>query len=256
MQRALAPAPALEYLLYVPRSAKPGAPLMVTVHGISGNALEHSIAFAEMCDECGVVMVAPTFEPHHDYQRLGRSGRGHRVDLLLDRCLAEVASRCNADASRIYLFGFSGGAQFGHRYAIAHPHRVARAVVAAAGWYTFPDPSESYPYGIRPVRALPDVTFDAEQFLRVPISVLVGDLDTTLENTRNTARTNAQQGTTRLERARNWVAAMRDAATTSRLVPRVTLTEVRGVGHSFATFCDQGALVQLVRRFLFGGRSL
>jgi pimeloyl-ACP methyl ester carboxylesterase len=230
-----------------------GAPVMVSAHGISGNAVHHAALFSPACDAYGVVMLAPVFtqDQHQDYQRLGRKGRGNRADLLLHEFLAEVASLSGADTARVYLFGFSAGAQFAHRYAMVHPHRVARAAVAAAGWYTFPDHRQRFPYGIRPAPTLEGVTFNPEEFLRVPIDVFVGGLDTTTENMRNTARTVAQQGRTRLDRARNWVAAMREAATTFGLEPRVTLTEVAGIGHSFTTFCERGNLVELVSRSLF-----
>lgn len=250
--RALSSDPLQEYLLYVPEAAPAGAPVMVSVHGVSRNAPKHSTMFSPACDAHGVVMVAPIFRKdlHDDYQRLGRRDRGNRVDLLLHKLLAEVARVSGADVTRILLFGYSGGAQFAHRYAMVHPHRVARATVAAAGWYTFPDHGQRFPYGIRPARTLPGVTFNPEEFLRVPIDVLVGANDTALEQVRSTARTVAQQGTTRVDRARNWVAAMRAAAAAFDLEPRVTLTEVAGVGHSFSEFCTRGNLVELVRRSL------
>jgi poly(3-hydroxybutyrate) depolymerase len=250
--RALASDPTQEYLLYVPEEAPVDASIMVSVHGLSGNAAKHASVFSPLCDELGVVMLTPIFtsELHRDFQRLGRKNRGHRTDLLLHRVLAEAASLSGADPTRIDLVGFSAGAQFAHRYAMVHPDRVAHAVVAAAGWYTFPDHRQRYPYGIRPVRELEDVSFDPEAFLRVPIEVLVGSLDTTTAKLRSTERTIAQQGRSRLERARNWVAAMRAAAQAHGIEPRVTLTEVDGVGHSFSDFSERGDLVGHVRRSL------
>jgi poly(3-hydroxybutyrate) depolymerase len=250
--RALASDPTQEYLLYVPEAAAPDAPMMVAVHGMSGNAPKHAAVFSPLCDELGMVMLTPIFtnDRHRDFQRLGRKGRGHRSDLLLHRLLAEAASLSGADPAQINLVGFSAGAQFAHRYAMVHPGRVARAVVVAAGWYTFPDHRERYPYGIRPARELEGVSFDPEAFLRVPIDVLVGGLDTTTAKLRSTERTIAQQGRTRIERARNWVEAMRAAATKHGLEPLVTLTEVEGVGHSFTEFSEQGNLAELVRAAL------
>jgi poly(3-hydroxybutyrate) depolymerase len=251
--RAFASDPTQEYLLYVPENAPADASIIVSVHGLSGNAAKHASVFSPLCDETGVVMLTPIFttELHRDFQRLGRKGRGHRSDLLLHRLLSEAASLSGADPTRFHLVGFSAGAQFAHRYAMAHPDRVAHAVVGAAGWYTFPDHRQRYPYGIRPARELEDVSFDPEAFLRVPIDVLVGSLDTTTAKLRSTERTIAQQGRTRLDRARNWVAAMRSAAESHGIEPRVTLTEVEGVGHSFSDFSERGDLVGLVRRSLF-----
>jgi len=242
--------------VYVPESAVKGAPVLVAVHGISRNAHQQAVVFSSLCDARGAVLLVPVFtkEQHKDYQRLGRKGRGPRVDLLLHRYLSEVALLCGADVTQIRLFGFSGGAQFAHRYLLAHPHRVARAVVAASGWYTFPDRMRRYPYGLRMGRSLQGVHFSPEQFLRVPIKVLIGDRDTGATNLRSIPHLDEQQGANRVERARRWVAAMRAAASAYGLRRRVSLTEVPGIDHSFSAFCERGELVDLVERSLFGRR--
>ena len=255
LRRALVSDPTQEYILYIPKSApKTGARVMVSLHGISRNAHQHASVFTPMCEEYGVVMLVPIFteDLHKDYQRLGRAGRGTRVDLLLHRFLIEVRFLCGADVTQTYMFGFSAGAQLAHRYLMAHPHRVARVVACAAGWYTFPDAKQRFPYGIRPVRNLPGITFNPEEFLQVPIDVLVGAEDTTLKHLRSTERTVAQQGVTRVDRARAWVKAMQKAAKRFSVEPRVTLTEVDGIAHSFTKFCEVGGLVEHVGRYLFG----
>ena len=256
LRRALRSDPAQDYLLYVPESAGRGAPVLVAVHGVSRNAHEQAVVFSTLCDARGAVLLVPVFtkDQHRDYQRLGRKGRGPRVDLLLHRYLSEVALLSGADVTQIRLFGFSGGAQFAHRYLMAHPHRVARAVVAASGWYTFPDRARRYPYGIRVNRSLDGVHFSPEQFLRVPVEVLVGNRDMGSTNLRSSPPLDEQQGTNRVERARRWVAAMRAAASAYGLRRRVSLTEVPDIDHSFTAFCERGALVDLVDRSLFGLR--
>ena len=256
LRRTLRSDPFHDYLLYVPASAAPGAPVLVAVHGVSRNAYEQAVVFSALCDARGAVLLVPIFtrDQHRDYQRLGRKDRGPRVDLLLHRCLSEVASLCGADVTQVRLFGFSGGAQFAHRYVMAHPHRVARAIVAASGWYTFPDRARRYPYGIRLNRSLHGVHFKPELFLRVPVEVLVGSRDVGSTNLRSSPHLEAQQGKNRVERARQWVAAMRAAAAAYGLRPRTSLTEVPEVDHSFTSFCERGALLEHVDRSLFGRR--
>lgn len=253
LQRVLQADPSQEYLVYVPRSGAYEAPILAAVHGIARNAAEQARVFSLHCEMAGIVMVAPKFtaEQHADYQRLGRLGRGVRADRVLDRCAAEVASLTGADATQIYLFGYSGGAQFAHRYLMAYPHRVARAVVASAGWYTFPDTRIRFPYGIRPNRRLPGVNFNPEEFLRVPVTVLVGEHDVARASLRSTERVNEQQGENRVQRARKWVATMRAAAEAYGLEPRVTYTEVPATDHSFTQFCQRGALAERVFHALF-----
>lgn len=246
--------PGRQYFIYVPGSGGREAPVFVAVHGISRNVQEHARFFSAHCEEYGVVLVAPFFQKGQadDYQRLGREGRGPRADVALDAMLEEARLLTGASISRIHLFGFSGGAQFAHRYTMAHPHRVARAVVAAAGWYTFPDPRKRFPYGIRRCRELPDLRFDPEDFLQVPITVIVGDRDIADVDLRTTARVNRQQGTTRLERAHNWVEAMRAAAREYRVEPLVSFETLPGGDHMFANLMQNTRLGDRVFTALFG----
>ena len=232
---------AQSYYLYVPSAGGAGAPLFMVVHGISRNAQAQAYAFPELCEKFGVVMAVPVFGVDaRDYQRLGRSGRGPRADAALDAVVEEVAMKTGCRASSFHLFGFSGGAQFAHRYTMAHPERVASAAVAAAGWYTFPDSATPYPYGLGPGDEPSSVRFDPEKFLRVPIVVFVGAADTGSRNVRRNPAVDRQQGVTRLERAQRWAAAMKRAAESRGLEPLVTCELVPGVGHSFRQFMQEG----------------
>jgi dienelactone hydrolase len=249
--------PAHEYFAYVPTTAGAGAPLFVGVHGISRNAEEIAQRFSAQCEEFNVVLVAPYFSQGHstDYQRLGRSGRGPRADAALHSILEEIAWLTGAETARIHLFGFSGGAQFVHRYVMAYPHRVTAAVVAAAGWYTLPDPRKRFPYGIRATRDLPGVRFDPEEFLRVPITVMVGEQDLSTADLRSTRRVD-RQGQNRVERARNWAGAMQAVAQACRVEPRVSLEMIPGGAHSFTDLMERGQLGARVFAALFGASSL
>jgi poly(3-hydroxybutyrate) depolymerase len=248
----------VEYYVYVPTTAARGAPVLVTVHGISRNARDMAKSFAKLAESRGFIVVSPHFsaERFGDYQRLGREGRGERADLALNAILEEVAWLAGAATDTFQLFGYSGGAQFAHRYTLAYPDRVAGAVIAAAGWYTFPDPRERFPYGIRRNRSLRGVRFDPEEFLQVPITVVVGDADTANDGLRRTARSDRQQGTTRVERARNWVAAMAAAAKTYHLDSRVAFRAIASGEHSFESLMNSSHLGPLIVEQLFGAERV
>ena len=253
LRRALQSDPAQEYLLYLPANLTAGASVFVTVHGISLNVEEHAKLFAPYAEASGVVLVAPAFtgDSNDDYQRLGRAGRGTRSDRVLEAILNEVHSLTGADIHRFALFGFSGGAQFAHRYVMAHPERVSRAAVGAAGWYMFPDPRLPYPYGLGSSDELSDVHFDPNLFLRVPITVFVGRDDIGEKNVDMSEQVVQLQGRTRLERAERWTAAMRRAATERGMTPVVQCVEVSGIHHSFSQFMLKGQLGERVFGFLY-----
>src|SRR5688572_24572297 len=253
LHRALRNDPTTEYYCFAPASSKEGSRVLTVIHGISRRALDYAQIFAPYCEDHGVVLLVPHFAEHHrDFQRLGRQGRGPRADEILHQCLSEVGSLTGANVAEIYLFGYSAGAQFGHRYVMAHPHRVAGAVLAASGWYTFPDAEQRFPYGILPTRKLRGIRFTPEEFLKVPMEVLVGSEDLDSMNLRSTPRVMNQQGANRVERARRWVEAMQEAAKARALPPLTTYTEVPGISHDFDEFCRHGGLASRVVLSLFG----
>ncbi|KAK5124925.1 hypothetical protein LTR85_001115 [Meristemomyces frigidus] len=71
-----------------------------------------------------------------------------RYDRVLLHILDEISIRWPAiDTSRIFLTGFSGGAQFAHRFAYLHAERLAALSVGAPGSVTKLDPSTPWPLG-------------------------------------------------------------------------------------------------------------
>ncbi len=249
IESSLSGHPALDYLIYVPESAPERPDVLISVHGISRNAREQIEHFQPLSERYGIVLVAPEFtdKAYPDYQRLGRRGKGLRADSAMDS-LIETLKQAGA-SKQFYLFGYSGGGQFAHRYVMAHPEKVRAVVAAAAGWYTFPDQRRDYPYGLRVNGDLSGVRFLREEFLRVPALAVVGSKDTTRdENLRRSRRLDAQQGRTRVERGRNWVAAMCEASIQQSVCPTHRFEVLRGVGHSFEESMSAG-LGQLVLEF-------
>lgn len=259
LERVLADDPGQRYYLFLPSAGDLArANMLVTVHGISRNARTHVRRYAALAERLGVIVVAPRFGKKRfpDYQRLGRAGHGERADRMLDRILAEVKRATGARIDRLHLFGYSGGGQFVHRYAMAYPERVAAMAIGAAGWYTFPDPEQRYPYGIQPSPGLSDVRFDIGRFLRIPAWVLVGEEDNVRDAAlRQSDRLDRRQGATRLERGRRWVEAMNAAARNHGLTPHYRFIALPGADHSFSRSIRHGDMAARVFECLFGGRA-
>ena len=104
-------------------------------------------------------------------------------------------------------------------------------------------------YGLQ---SLVEGKIDPEEFLRVPITVLVGDQDGTNGSLRHSKRLDSQQGVTRVERARNWVSAMIEAAHAYHMDSQVSFEVAEGTNHSFKQFMNRGALGKKVFEALFG----
>jgi dienelactone hydrolase len=253
-RRVLEADPGQQYFVFVPESGGRDAPIVVSVHGIARNADQHARLMSAYCDLHGAVLVAPLFdaEQYPDYQRLGRVGRGKRADTALNLIIGEVAQQTGASAERFNLFGFSGGAQFAHRYTMAHPHRVASAVFASAGWYTLPDATRRFPRGTRQNKKLPGVRFDAEEFLTVPMTVLVGTNDVTQEGLRRSERLDAEQGVSRVERAKSFVSAIEACAAAHYLEPQIAYEELENCDHSFKRSILRSGLGERIFAAFFG----
>lgn len=245
--------PTREYFTYVPQCARASSPVVVLVHGITRNAAEHVFRFVGEAEKAGAILIAPLFtkQAYGQYQQVVDRHGGMRADLALFDILDAVADQTGASVKRIHLFGFSGGAQFAHRFMMLHPDRVAAIAVAAAGWYTFPDPALPYPHGIG-THPCPGSRFDPDHFLSVPRHVLVGDQDIARDEAlRTSRRLDRLQGKTRVARARRWFDMMqRDSLKRRAAPPRSSLTILSGAGHSFTEAAERQNLVETVfRRF-------
>jgi pimeloyl-ACP methyl ester carboxylesterase len=233
-------------------AAEAQAGVLVLVHGRARHPRWLLRAFASEGTRRGYVVVAPLFERRRfrDYQRLaGRSGSLAASESLRRACDA-VQEAMGIRRAPLSLVGFSGGAQFAHRFTLAHPGEVRQLVVAAAGWYTLPDPRLAYPYGLAPSAELPGGLPNLEEFLRVPIRVMVGENDVRRDASLNTSpAVDYTQGLHRIERARRWVDAVHAAARERNVTSRVALEILPRVGHSMRDAIEHGGLVDRTFRF-------
>ncbi len=254
LARGLADDPAQKYFLYVPLSSGPLAPTFITVHGITRKAEEQVRLFAPFAERYKCVVVAPYFpkDQFNGYQRLGLEGKGKRADRILDKIVAEVGALTEANIEKLYMFGYSGGAQFVNRYAMIYPQRVARIVMAAAGWYTFPDPTQDYPIGIKKIPKHQEVRFELFRILSVPACVLVGDKDIRRDQElRQSIQIDQRQGVNRLERGKRWFKAMTASARAYNLNTVFDFEVLPNSGHSFTECMHNGKMGTRVFKFLF-----
>lgn len=229
--------PALrEYFVYVPGGAGPKSPILVLVHGITRRAAEQIFRFRDEADRTGAILVAPHFPKatYGQYQQVVDKKRP-RADLALIDIIHDVAREIGGDVGKVHLFGYSGGAQFAHRFAMIHPERVASLSLAAAGWYTMPDRERNYPLGIA-THPIPGEKFDLRAYLTIERHVYVGSEDRFQDDAlRKSPTLDRLQGASRVQRAKAWAKAMDSASRRiGGLPPSSTFEILKGVGHSFA----------------------
>jgi dienelactone hydrolase len=171
---------------YIPDSAPDvGAPLLVAVHSTGRDVHGVRDQWVDWAERHGWVILAPLFpgaigDPNdlNNYKLLAYNGI--RFDELLLAMLDEAAQRWRLDVGRFALYGFFGGDQFVHRFAYLHPDRLLAACVAAPGSATLPGSPLPWPQGTGDMKAVFGTAPRLDRLRRVPIRVLVGELDTDL----------------------------------------------------------------------------
>jgi poly(3-hydroxybutyrate) depolymerase len=209
------------------------APLMlVAIHG--SDYLHESMCryFAPLADEMQCVVLAPLFAPlsggspdPNGYKFL-RSSYAAYDRILLDM-IEDAAARFGAAAQRVFLFGFSGGAQFAHRMFYAYPERLHALGIAAPGMVTLIDPTRDAWVGTQGLDQHVGRGVDVNQLRVIPVQLLVGADDATPHFGEAGAAAYNLAGLNRVERLRTLAANYRAHGI------RTTYREIPGVAHTF-----------------------
>ncbi len=244
----------LEYFAYIPQQPQHNR-VLITIHGISRNAKEHVQGFIPQAEHFGVIIIAPFFPKASfpRYQQLGNNVQEGRADLAFDHMLQDAGNWLQTSCFPLNIFGFSGGGQFSHRYAMFYPHKLSRMVFAAPGWYTFPDPDQHYPYGLRSSKDWPKLRFEPDPFLQIPTLVLVGEEDNLRDVELNKERRiDALQGFDRIERGERWINAMRAMGRAFAVPTDFRFERVPNANHAFESYLGHPPFNEQVFNFLFG----
>jgi dienelactone hydrolase len=229
----------------------PGQPVLVAVHGISRNAAEIAMRFALDPAFAETTIIAPLFtrEAFGQYQQLlARKSGQVRADHALLALLDDLAAEHGLAIDRFALFGFSGGAQMAHRFAMFHPGRVKRLCVVSAGWYCMPHTDIAYPLGIGDGKGGAIV---GPEFLDIPTAVIVGNRDIRIDaSVRQDEIINLRQGRNRLRRARCYTRALRCYAENHGKNSTPTLLTLPGMSHDFHQCVAEGGLLRIAAQAL------
>ena len=240
------------YYIHVPElysyTSSSEVSLLVIVHGFTGQAngrkgqkvtLKNMKRWIPFAEDNNCILLAPHFSEKifdRDYQRLNLEG-DVRADHRLNDLIEELKSTFpNLKDDKIKMFGFSGGAQFVHRYSAFHPKRVDKAVIGGAGWYMWPDPLVEYPVGtnLDKVEKVKQFDIDIEGMVQNKICVMIGKEDKKQGSFREEYHEldmGFYQGEDRLERAINWINALNIYADRAGVECHVTLRVIPDAGH-------------------------
>jgi polyhydroxybutyrate depolymerase len=122
------------FLLYVPKNLKPGAPLLLVIHGGSQEGRDVRIAtgfeFDMLADANGFVLVYPDgIDQGWSTCRKTpiRRGRPTNIDdvAFIEAIVADQAVIHGIDRKRVFLAGHSNGGAMSYRLALEHPEEFA-----------------------------------------------------------------------------------------------------------------------------------
>jgi pimeloyl-ACP methyl ester carboxylesterase len=218
--------------LVLPAVIGPRTRMVVVMHGVLRNGVEYAERWAPAATRGDRVLLVPELDrlrwPGARAYNLGNVlGSGPSSFAAVEELCRAVQERLGLGEPSFVVWGHSAGAQFVHRFVLFRPAAPVRlAIAAGAGWYTAPDLTARWPYGLSHPR-LSFTADDVRRWAAAPVVLMRGTLDVERDlHLRATGRAMAQ-GANRFERAAWMHAQIRriDAASPWRLV------DVADVGH-------------------------
>jgi len=243
------------YRIFIPKGHKfsSNSRVIVCVHGISRRSKEQIQLLSKGARENSTVLIAPLFDNHYhpSYQRHKAGIDGLRSDEVLNNIITDVEKRFKLRIEQFDLFGFSGGAQFSHRYALRYPKKISKLICCAAGWYTFPDLELPFPHGLGCNHDLEFMLETVDErlvdFLEIPITIAVGEYDKHSDSSLNrTKKVNKQQGFNRIERAVRWTNSLLEQSERLETEAQLRFILLPKCGHSFTECVSYGMLSSYV----------
>lgn len=234
---------AVKVWYYVPNGDLKTIPILFVMHGTLRNGKTYRDQWTTLADKYHILVVVPEFTkkdfPGSRGYNLGNMFDKEDAELpknewsfsLIEPIFDSVVQAISGQQKKYNMYGHSAGAQFVSRYCtfIQNAH-VDKAVCANAGWYTMPDFSIKFPYGLKKTSLKPS---DSDHLFRTNVYVLLGerDVDPDSKYLRKTKMAE-KQGATRFARGNHYFATAKETAEKRRVPFNWTLQTVPGVGHS------------------------
>jgi poly(3-hydroxybutyrate) depolymerase len=218
--------------LVLPPIVGPRTRLLVAMHGVLRNGMEYAEHWAPAAAGGDRAVLVPELDrgrwPGARSYNLGNAtGPGPSAFEAVEELCRAVRERLGLADSDFSIWGHSAGAQFVHRFVLFRPSaRIRIAIAAGAGWYTAPDLTTRWPYGLRH-RRLSFTPEDVARWASRPVVLMRGTLDVGRDIHLRTTPEAMAQGPDRFERAAWMHGRIKriDSSSPWRLV------DVPGVGH-------------------------
>lgn len=236
---------------FIPKKNTAQTPIQFIMHGVQRNAEDYFQSWLEKAKQYDVAIFAPEFSkadfPLEYYQTGNIADSTNRFNPanettynLIDEIYEYIIANSPVKSKTYNIFGHSAGGQFVHRFFLFHqsPY-VKTGICANAGWYTVPDTTQQFPYGIKGYdRDTKEVLGD---FLQKDLILLLGTADTLRsKDLRMTPETDAQ-GYTRLARGEYYFNFGKEISAVNSLPFHWTKQYVNNCGHQYRPMGEAAA---------------
>ena len=228
--------------------------ILFVMHGGGRNADDYLEAWKAIAESKNILILAPEFENKfakyttNDYQEGNlftffgtKNPKEEWAYVVIENIFDKIKADNNLSNETYDIFGHSAGGQFVHRMIMLMPGaRVETAIAANAGFYTFPDESLDFPYGLKNtgVKMRPGT---GEAFKK-SLTILLGELDN--DPALGTFRTTdlaMKQGQHRLGRGTKFYTMCKNLASEHGFEFRWKIDTVMDVGHNYKKMSQNAA---------------
>jgi predicted esterase len=231
---------------YKPLHWKNEDKIVFVMHGGGRNADDYLDAWEEIAKKNNLLIVAPEFENKfskyttNDYQEGNlftffgtKNPKEEWAYTVIENIFDHIKSINNITNQHYDIFGHSAGGQFVHRMVMLMPEsRIGTAISANSGFYSFPNDTIEFPYGIKNTGV--GQKSGLQKSYKKRLVILLGELDN--DPSLGTFRTTdlaMQQGKHRLERGSNFYTAASDLQNTYNWTFNWQIDTIKNVGHDY-----------------------
>ncbi len=235
----------LSLFVHLPPDAAAYQPLrvLVALHGVGSNGETFAQDLLTEADQNHWLLLAPTIQ----YANWMEPSQLLADDLLFGQMLRveldALPARLNLKLIKpVLIFGFSRGAQLGHRFAYFHSDYVDAVVALSGGSYTLPNETDGasqlrvlpLPYGVGDQSQRVGEPLDLARLKQIHFYVGVGEKDTNVNDVPRAF--DVYVGKTRVERAQRFCEALKAVGVDA------SLTIFPNVGHEVTNEMRAGAM--------------
>ncbi|PQB03356.1 hypothetical protein BST83_18865 [Polaribacter filamentus] len=209
----------IEVFYHIPNGEVKTMPIVMSFHGVNRNAADYRDYWISMANNNKFMVFAPQFSDEdfstgdaYNLANIFNDGDNPSLSTfnakeewtfsVLDPLFEQIKSAVSGTQEKYNGWGHSAGAQFLQRFVLYLPNsKLDIAVCSNAGWYTVPEFSIDFPYGLKKGQ-LPNSDLKLALSKKLIIHLGTGDTDQSSSGLRHNAVVDTQQGLSRLVRGR------------------------------------------------------